>query len=498
MDLNSETMKFKLSVKIFLAFLLVTVVSVVLMSTLIKHFANRDFENYMHQIEMERLESLADTMATFYREHNGWQSLVRNYELWATLLRSVLTKVESQPDYERPGVFDGLGNNPMSTAPINPSPIWDPFNVGPSYCLFDAQKQRVTGTPGVFEEFTVVPINVDGKTVGWLGRKVGPQRYHPLDQAFLQKQSKVFYMIGAATLIVSTIIALLLSKNLLIPIRQLSEATKALTQRNFGTRIPVKSSDELGNLARRFNEMAQKLEDYELKQQQWLSDISHELRTPLSVLIGEIEALQDGIRKPDESSLSSLQDEARHIINIVNDLRDLSLAETGPDSMKKESFKPLSILNQTIHVFRNRFESSGMSLDVNLGPAPGDLRMIGDPDRIMQLFSNLLDNAVSHTTKPGKLTIRQTCSIDHLKLTFEDTGPGVPEKALPRLFDRLYRADPSRSRMTGGSGLGLAICKTIIENHNGIIMAKNAKNGGLSIEIMLPLLLNPDNLYINN
>lgn len=490
-------MKFKLSVKIFLAFLLVTIVSVVLMSTLIKHFANRDFEMYIHQIEMERLDSLADTMATFYRERNGWQSLVKNYELWATLLRSVLTKGESRSSFESPGPLNSADNRAASSTSINSPPIWDPFNVGPPFCLFDAQKKRVTGTPGAFEEFTVVPINVDGKTVGWLGSKSGPQRAHPLDQAFLQKQSKVFYMIGAATLFISAIIALLLSKNLLTPIRQLSEATKALTQRNFGTRIPVKSSDELGNLAHRFNEMAQKLEDYEQKQQQWLSDISHELRTPLSVLLGEIEALQDGIRKPDEGSLSSLRDEARHLSNIVNDLSDLSLTEAGAISMKKESFRPLSILNQTIHIFKNRFESSGMSLDVDLGPAPGDLRMIGDPDRMMQLFSNLLNNAISHTLKPGQLIIRQTCLADRLKLTFEDTGPGVPDEALPRLFDRLYRADPSRNRMTGGSGLGLAICKSIIENHNGMIKAQNVEKGGLNIEIMLPLSTE-GSIYVSN
>ena len=492
-------MKFKLSVKIFLAFLLLTVINVVLMSTLIKHFANRDFEMYIKQNDLEKLESLADTMATFYREHNGWQSLIKNYELWATLLRSVISKDEFQRPYE-PQVPFNESNNRDSSATVTSSspPIWDPFNVGLPFCLFDAEKKRVTGSPGAFEEFTVVPISVDEKTVGWLGLKSGAQRSHPLDQAFLQKQSKVFYMIGVATLLVSMIIALLLSKNLLTPIRQVSEATKELTLRNFSTRIPVKSSDELGNLARSFNEMAQKLEDYERKQQQWLSDISHELRTPLSVLIGEIEALQDGIRKPDDASLTSLGDEARHLISIVNDLSDLSLAEAGVLSMKKEAFKPLSILNQTVYIFKNRFESAGMTIDLDLGETTGDVKMIGDPGRIMQLFSNLLANALSHTMKPGKLTIRQNCTADQLKLIFGDTGPGVPENALPKLFDRLYRADPSRSRMTGGSGLGLAICKSIVEKHSGIIRAQNMENGGFNIEVMLPILFDPYSVNVNH
>ena len=289
-------------------------------------------------------------------------------------------------------------------------------------------------------------------------------------------------------MLVSIGIAFLLSRHLLAPIKRLSEAAEALGDRNFSTRIPVVSKDELGTLAIRFNTMAEKLETYERNQQQWLSDISHELRTPLSVLIGEIEALQDGIRKPDKASLSSLCAEARHLSKIVNDLHYLSLSEAGTAPMEMNIIKPLPVLSQAIYFFQNRMVNNEMSVEVLLDPAAADLQMKGDRDRLMQLFTNLLENALNHTNKPGALTIRQTNSGRQLTIIFEDTGPGVSELALPRLFDRLYRADPSRNRKTGNSGLGLAICKTIVENHNGKILAQNSEKGGLKIEIRLPVL----------
>jgi len=327
---------------------------------------------------------------------------------------------------------------------------------------------------------------VDGEIVGWLGLKFGPKPSHPLDREFMQKQSRVFYLIGAGILVVSSLIALLLSKHLLNPIRRLSEATKALTQRDFKTRIPVESSDELGNLAESFNSMAKQLEDHERNQQQWLSDISHELRTPLSVLIGEIEALQDGIRKPEPAALASLWDEAKHLGKIVNDLHELSMAEAGSLTMQKKTVDPVSILDQTIRLFKHRCETSGIIIKTGLAPAP-KLSIRADPDRLIQLFSNLIENTFQHANKPGVLCVRQVYESGHFKAHFEDTGPGVAHEAMPHLFDRLFRVDPSRSRDTGGSGLGLAICKSIVENHLGEIQAKNGKMGGLHVEVTLPV-----------
>lgn len=487
-------MKIRLSFKIYSAFFLVTISSIVLMLVAIRYFGNRNFESYFQQKEMKKLESLSKTLSTYYRRQNGWQSLIESPDAWSLLVRSGWSEIEPNPQMESP-FFPFHERPPMDRPDMpkemdknSPPPSQKSFHFGPPISLFNEQKQLVAGNGGRFDSFPRIPVVVNEKTVGWVGINFSPKPAHPLEKDFLRKQSLLFYMAGAAGLFISAIIALIVSRHFLIPIRRLSEATRALTERNFKIRIPVESSDELGDLAQSFNGMASKLEEYERNQQQWLSDISHELRTPLSVLIGELEAILDGIRKSDEKSVQSLYEEARHLGKIVNDLHDLSLAEFKTLSTGSQIVEPLEILTRTLDLFSNRFKQNGMALETELGPM-FRLKLRGDADRLMQLYSNLLENALKHTKKPGRLTVRQNYGENRLKISFEDTGPGVPGDCLPHLFERLYRADPSRSRSTGGSGLGLAICKTIVESHGGKIRAENSGKGGLKIEVILPVKL---------
>jgi len=482
-------MKFNLSIKIFITFLLVTITCSLLIVISTK-ISKRYFDKYAQQKEMKKLEYLADAVSKFYSENHGWDLLVQNPDLWGSLLKSGSSKVDLiKPSQEGKSPLEPtIIMRPPSLDRVPPMPIWDPLNLSPRLTLFDIKKNRIAGNDqGPINEYDTLPVVVDNSAVGWIGLRPNKKQSDSLDQEYVQTQSMIIFITGGIILLASSLFALIFSRQLLRPIKLLADATKALTQRNFGVRIQVKSSDELGNLAERFNFMAKKMEDYEENQQQWLSDISHELRTPLSVLIGEIEALQDGIRKPDEKSLASLRDEAKHLEKLVNDLHALSLAEAGAISMKMASLKPVHILTQAITHFQNRIESSGMSMEIMLEPGADDLHIQGDPHRLIQLFSNLIENALIHTEKPGRLIIRQTHTKDKIILIFEDTGPGVPDESLSRLFERLYRTDSSRSRLTGGSGLGLAICKSIVELHNGKIQALNGGEGGLKIEITLPL-----------
>lgn len=482
-------MKFNLSVKIFVTFLLVTVTSSLLIVIAVR-VSNRYFERYSQQKDMKKLEYLADAVAEFYVENDGWDVLRQNPDLWRSFLNSGSSKVDlvSPAQEGRPPLEPTITMRPVSLDRVPPMPIWDPQTLGPRTSLFDQDKQRIAGSPeGPMDEYDTLPIVVEDTTVGWVGLKSYIKGSDTLDQEYLQKQSMIIFITGGIVLIASSFFALIFSRHLLGPIRLLADATKALTQRNFEVRVNVQSSDELGDLAERFNFMAKKMEDYEQNQLRWLSDISHELRTPLSVLIGEIEAIQDGVRKADEKSLRSLCDEAKHLEKLVEDLHTLSLAEAGAITMKMVSVKPITILNEVLYHFKNRVESSEMSLDVSLRPRSDELKVLGDPMRLVQLFSNILENALIHAERPGSIFIRQTSTKDKISLVFEDTGPGVPEESLPRLFERLYRADSSRSRSTGGSGLGLAICKTIVELHHGAIEAQNGDEGGLKIEIILPL-----------
>jgi two-component system sensor histidine kinase BaeS len=296
----------------------------------------------------------------------------------------------------------------------------------------------------------------------------------------------MLYLIGGVILLVAAIVAVVLSKHLLAPIRKLTAGTQALKSRQFDTRLEVESTDELGQLAADFNAMAQTLEEYERLRQQWISDIAHELRTPLSILSGEVEALQDGVREVNRDTLDSLRSEARHLSKIVNDLHELSLADAGVLSIKNEPLDPAPVLNATLGHFQPRFTVNQITVENRVGNE-SPTTVIGDADRLQQLFSNVLENTLRYTDSPGTLKIWQERTTDRLTLFFEDSGPGVPEAALAHLFDRLYRVDRSRSRTQGGSGLGLSICKSIVNALGGEIRAANAVSGGLRIEIALPL-----------
>ena len=201
---------------------------------------------------------------------------------------------------------------------------------------------------------------------------------------------------------------------------------------------------------------------------------------------GEIEALQDGVRQTNRETLDSLHAEAVHMGNLVNDLHNLSLVESGSIQFKKEPLDLIKTVRACVQKYQSRFQESNISLADRLGDAE-DIIISGDSDRLMQVFSNLLENTLRYTDAPGTLTVTLFRKNADAVVQFADTAPGVPQENLGRLFDRLYRVDPSRSRVQGGSGLGLAICKTIVEGHGGTISAQNAPSGGLQVTIVLPL-----------
>jgi two-component system sensor histidine kinase BaeS len=385
--------------------------------------------------------------------------------------------------------MDNKGSGSSDPGMLTPRPARRIQRLTRRLVLFDADKQHIAGgRAGVsYDGYTLQAIAIDGKTVGWFGLNKKEHLANPLAVGFLKQQSQILYIIGGGILLLAAIVAFLLSRHLLAPVRKLTAGTQALASRQFDTRIEVESQDELGQLAADFNAMAQTLEKYERMRRQWISDIAHELRTPLSILRGEIEALKDGVREINRDALDSLYSEARHLSKIVNDLHELSLADAGVLSINKVPVDPVAVLNETLGHFKQSFAENQIGIENNL-ENQSSVSIIGDADRLKQLFSNLMENTLRYADAPGTLKIGQGRAENRLILFFEDSGPGVPEEALDHLFDRLYRLDRSRSRTReGGSGLGLSICKSIAKALGGEIRAVNAHSSGLRIEIELPL-----------
>ena len=479
-------MRFTMLTKFFLSFLITGIILVALLIGAMQFYTFQNFGRYVDKAQLEKLSGLTTALAKAFKENGDWAFLRGNHERWTQifietgLIRAGGPHKGQPPPHGHPGRRAG----PVSGAVPGPPP--DPFEVGPRITLFDAEYRPVMGRARSSEDHLIRPILLDENTIGYLGLRRLLGLSNPLEVYYLAQQKKVIYLLGAVFLIISVMVSFILASHLLSPIKKLSRATRALTDRRFDTHLAVATTDELGQLAKDFNTMAAVLLEYEKRQKQWLSDISHELRTPLSVLIGEIDAVRDGIHKPDPEVITSIQTEALHLRRLVEDLHTLSQEEAERFGLKKQPLDLTVLLEETLGWFEDEFARKGIAL-VNCLESSGRVSVMGDPDRLTQLFSNLIDNSLRYTDAPGELAVKQITDPSGVTLLFEDSAPGVPQHMHAGIFDRLVRVDSSRNRQTGGSGIGLSICRTIVEKHGGSIHADDSFAGGLQITVRLPL-----------
>ena len=327
-------------------------------------------------------------------------------------------------------------------------------------------------------------IMVDGVEVGAVIASPVERLTRNTDINFDRQQKRTSWLIVALATLLAALATFPLARGLLAPVKRLVEGTHRLAAGDFSTRVAATSSDELGRLAKDFNQLASTLERNQQMRRDLMADISHELRTPLAVLRGELEAIQDGIRKFTPDSIASLQAEVATLTKLVDDLHQLSMSDEGALSYQKTSVDIINLLEVAAGAFRERFASRGLSIGVSL---PESATIFGDRDRLMQLFNNLLENSLRYTDSGGGLQISASQSGDMLVLDFADSAPGVTDEQLERLVERFYRTEGSRNRASGGSGLGLAICLNIVAAHGGSLRAGHSPLGGVSIKVELPL-----------
>lgn len=474
-------MKFKIRHKLFLTILLTSTIVAISLSLFLQWNFDKGFINYVENQELVHLDHLAAQLADLYVDKGkDWQFLEENHALW----RAVHDQVFSIPPEPKPPKLD-KGPPPFS----GPHP--GPRVLGPRTGLFDADKEWIIGSgpenPRMNNTNLIFrPINLRDEIIGYLGLIPATELSYSGDLLFVEQQKENFMLVALGMVSLSVLLTFPLTVHLLRPIKELTMGTGKLIAGQFKTRIPIKSGDELGQLSRDFNMLARTLEENEKARKQWVADISHELRTPLSILRGDIEALQDGVRKLEPEVMEPLHSETIHLERLVNDLYELSMSDIGALSYKKVEVDPISILHDTVGMCKNGFISKeiGIILDV---PENLSVIMLGDPDRIHQLFSNLLSNSLRYTNGPGKLVISARHSGDEITLSFSDSAPGVLPEQLPKLFDRLYQTDSTKNRTKKGAGLGLSICKNVVDAHQGTISVVNSPYGGLEFNVSFPL-----------
>lgn len=467
----------KLTFKLFAAFLVTSLMIVVFMTAVMQHYASRNFSAYVGRVEMEQLSDIMPRLEQEYKAHQGWEHLRGNQAQWEQLLR--LRPDEARRAAPRPAPPRRQDVRARPSDPLRPPP----HDIRPRLSLFDRDKRLVMGR-GAEKDHVLKEIIVDGRVVGWLGLRIPERLSDPLQLDFLYRQTKAIYLIGAVILALAAVLAFILARGLLRPVRRLAFGAHALASRRFETRIPVHSKDELGQLSADFNYLADTLERYESLRRQWIMDVSHELRTPLAVLLAEIDAVLDGVRELKRENLESIQAEVLMMTKLVGDLHALTLLESDSLSMAREEVDVLKTLRDITQAFEIKFDQAGIALERDL-ESHARLVVMGDKARLAQVFTNLLENTLKYTDAPGRLHIHHHTTAKALCLVFDDSPPTVSPTELTNIFERLYRAD--KSRASSGSGLGLAICKAIIEAWGGTITADRSPLGGVRIEVVLPL-----------
>jgi signal transduction histidine kinase len=439
-----HTLRFRLLVVLILV-VVAAVGSIALVSTQVTTRTFRGYENRRGVLRDRRFEGF---LAMYYARYEDWSGV--------------------QPELERMGqitgervlLADGRGR---IIADSEGELIGQPVGQG-------------WGPPAALIVHNEAPVGAL-----YVGLPGGP----PGVEGFLASINRSLLMVAVAAGLGAVLLTLGLSRRIFAPVEALTAAARRMEAGDLSQRVEVTSNDEIGDLARAFNAMADGLARLEELRRQLVNDVAHELRTPLTNIRGYLEALRDGVVEPDRRVIDSLHEEAIHLNRLVDDLQELSLAEAGQLRLQRQPVALADVVDQAIGTFGSRAEARGVALHVDL---PEDLPLVEvDPQRVGQVLRNLLDNALTHTPPGGEIHVVASASDEWIEVSVRDTGSGIAAKDLPHVFERFYRADKSRSRATGGAGLGLAIARQLVEAHGGRIEVESKVGHGTQFTFTLPV-----------
>lgn len=281
-----------------------------------------------------------------------------------------------------------------------------------------------------------------------------------------------------------------LSKRLTNPLHRLSKAILQMGRGDWDVPVNISGRDEVGQLAKAFDQMRDQLRAGEHVRKQLVADVAHELRTPLTILEGQLELVQQGLKSASPETFVPMLDEVIRLSGLVEDLHQLSLADAGQLTLNRQQTDLTDIAQRVVENFSLEAESRQVDLamhvqgSVDLDKPVGEI--LGDPHRMTQVLVNLVDNALTHTPSGGSVTVTLSSDADTVTVAVSDTGPGIAPEHLPHVFDRFYRADNNRSRTTGGMGLGLAIAKGFAEAHGGTIEVASTVGVGTTFTVVVP------------
>lgn len=462
--------RFSLATKLAFVLSSLSLALVLIIMLLVKASFDRGFERYINQSIRARMELLGEHLNQSPEE---LQALVGNPRRWERYLRVYFREIRSGGGGEAAGMESGQRlRTDLPRLHFFHRNVW---LLGPDRQLPERVRESAP-------ELIYLPLGDSRPPTAYLAWRVIKPRDNPLDAHFAAEQHRLFFGIAVAAVLISCLLAWPLSRYLINPVRRLSVAMGQLTRRDYTGQVPVSSNDELGDLSRDFNLMAQALQEQDRQQRQWLADISHELRTPLGVMKGELEAMEDGLLPLDQDRVKSLNEEVNQLTRLVDDLHQLAITQVSHLRYEWQRIELKEFLQKLAERFAPLLQQAQLSWEYE---ASDGLWIMTDGYRLEQLFMNLVQNSARYTDPGGriKVTLRGGNTVT---MVWEDSAPGVAPEDLPHLFEHFYRVEHSRQRALGGSGLGLSIVANIANAHGASVSAGASDFGGLRITVNFP------------
>lgn len=453
-----------LRTRLSLSYLLVALIIVLLINALTNIFVEKHFFAYVRENQDLRNKEIVSTLAGQYKGNHQWNT----------------DSIESiGVSYLENGIIIKLTD-------INGKVVWDArvHNNGMCQKIIEhmVNNSAIHGMGNNGYKEVPYSINYQLNKVGVV--EIGTYAMNEHDKAFIDTFTDVLIGVGIFSLIFALIVGTFMSKRISSPISRVISAARSISNGYYSERINQKSNTrEINLLTSTVNQLAESLENQEALRKRLTGDVAHELRTPLATLQSHMEAMIDGIWEPDAERLKSCHEEIVRISKMVGDLEKLTRYENESLILNREKFDIAELIKRLIQNFESEFLNKGLKIEFEGHSS----EIWADKDKISQVIVNLLSNALKYTPQGGSVIVNVISSGESVRITVNDNGPGIPKEDLPYIFERFYRADKSRNRLTGGSGIGLTISKAIVTAHGGTIEVKSREGQGTEFTVLLPL-----------
>jgi signal transduction histidine kinase len=469
----------RLRVQLTLAFTLVVLVAVGAIAVLFIRTTNAQFRRYITDSGMQASGSGMQQLVAYYQQQGSWDGVESLLEQDVFVIGPWGVAVPgSAPPSRRPG-----GQLALTLADEDGRIVYD--------SAAESQGRKLSSR----EKSQALPITESdgGEPIGFLllSFQEDLDRLGGLEQQFLDRMEQVLITGAVLAVLVGLVIGALLSRNLTAPLQHLATAARAVGTGDLDQQVRVEGSAEMVKVAQAFNEMTTALRASERQRQNMVADVAHELRTPLSVLQGNLRAILDDVYPLEKPEISRLYDESRLLGRLVDDLRELALADAGQLRLNLRPMNVVEAIQSTAENLAPAAIAQGVLLTCQ--PSDGLPPVKADPDRVAQILRNLLVNALRHTPSGGSVTVTAAVTghrpsgttAPAVEIAVADTGDGIAPADLPHVFERFWRADPARAR-TGSTGLGLSIAQSLVEAQGGCIWVESAPGAGTVFRFTLP------------